>query len=78
LPSEAPQLVEKGGGEVGHGFTERTTFVVSPDGTIAAAIDGYVAYRLLGETALADEVAEMRLLIAQTAPDLYISPAVIC
>ena len=52
--------------------------MVSPDGTIAAAIDGYVAYRLLGETALADEVAEMRLLIAQTAPDLYISPAVIC
>jgi peroxiredoxin Q/BCP len=40
LPSEAPQLVEKGGGEVGHGFTERTTFVVSPDGMIAAAIGG--------------------------------------
>jgi hypothetical protein len=37
------------------------------------AFDGYVSYRLLGETALADEIAEMRLLIAQTAPDLYIT-----
>lgn len=28
------------GVEVGHGFTERTTFVVSPDGKIAATIGG--------------------------------------
>jgi peroxiredoxin len=26
--------------EVGHGFAERTTFVVSPDGIIAATIGG--------------------------------------
>ncbi|MGC1387832.1 MAG: hypothetical protein WA807_07490 [Steroidobacteraceae bacterium] len=37
------------------------------------AFDGYVSYRLLDETALADEIADMRHLIDQTAPDLQIT-----
>ena len=37
------------------------------------AFDGYVSYRLLDEAALADEIEDMRQLIEQTAPDLYIT-----
>jgi hypothetical protein len=37
------------------------------------AFDGYVSYRLLDETALAGEIADMSLLIEQTAPDLHIT-----
>jgi hypothetical protein len=37
------------------------------------AFDGYIAYRVLDETALADEIADMRLLIAQQSPDLHIT-----
>jgi hypothetical protein len=37
------------------------------------AFEGYVSYRLLDETALADEIADMHLLIVQAAPDLYIT-----
>jgi len=37
------------------------------------AFDGYVAYRLLDERALAREIAEMRELIDQTASDLVIT-----
>ena len=36
------------------------------------AFDGYVSYRLLDETALADQIADMHALIKQSAPDLYI------
>ena len=36
------------------------------------AFDGYVAYRLLDEGALTDEIADMRGLIDQTAPELSI------
>lgn len=36
------------------------------------AFDGYVAYRLLDETALAREIKDMRLLIEQSAPTLVI------
>ena len=37
------------------------------------AFDGYVSYRLLDETALSREIAEMRLLIEQSSPDLVIT-----
>jgi hypothetical protein len=37
------------------------------------AFDGYVSYRLLDETMLADQIADMRLLIEQSAPDLHIT-----
>lgn len=37
------------------------------------AFDGYVSYRLLDEGALADEIADMHLLIEQLAPDLQIT-----
>ncbi len=37
------------------------------------AFDGYVSYRLLDEAALAPQIAEMRLLVAQSAPDLHIT-----
>ena len=37
------------------------------------AFDGYVSYRLLDEAALADEIADMHLLIEQLAPDLQIT-----
>jgi len=37
------------------------------------AFDGYVSYRLLDETALAHEIADMRVLIDQSAPHLYIT-----
>ncbi len=37
------------------------------------AFDGYVSYRLLDEQALAREIADMRVLIARTAPDLVIT-----
>ncbi|XSG83145.1 MAG: hypothetical protein ACPW61_05025 [Methyloligella sp. ZOD6] len=37
------------------------------------AFDGYVSYRLLDETALASEIAEMRSLIDRTAPQLTIT-----
>ncbi len=37
------------------------------------AFDGYVSYRLLDEEALAREMADMRTLIAHTAPDLVIT-----
>ncbi|WP_404383011.1 hypothetical protein [Caenispirillum salinarum] len=37
------------------------------------AFDGYVSYRLLDETALADEIAEMRGLMDRTWPDLHIT-----
>lgn len=37
------------------------------------AFDGYVTYRLLDETALSREIAEMRTLIDRTAPDLFIT-----
>src|SRR5450759_2506164 len=41
-----------------------------------AAFDGYVSYRLLDEKALSREIAEMRLLIEQSSPDLVITQAV--
>lgn len=37
------------------------------------AFDGYVSYRLLDETALSAQIAEMRFLIARSAPGLYIT-----
>jgi len=37
------------------------------------AFDGYVSYRLLDETALADQIADMRRLIELSAPDLVIT-----
>jgi hypothetical protein len=37
------------------------------------AFDGYVSYRLLDETALAREIAEMRVLIDSAAPQLMIT-----
>jgi hypothetical protein len=37
------------------------------------AFDGYVSYRLLDDTALADEIADMRLIIERTAPELLIT-----
>ncbi len=37
------------------------------------AFDGYVSYRLLDETELADEIADMRLLVEQSAPHLHIT-----
>jgi len=37
------------------------------------AFDGYVSYRLLDETALADEIADMHLLIELQNPDLQIT-----
>jgi hypothetical protein len=37
------------------------------------AFDGYVSYRLLDETALGAQIADMRLLIAQSAPGLHIT-----
>ncbi|MDE1922852.1 MAG: hypothetical protein KGL92_14010 [Gammaproteobacteria bacterium] len=37
------------------------------------AFDGYVSYRLLDETALAPQIADMRLLVAQAAPGLHIT-----
>jgi len=37
------------------------------------AFDGYVSYRLLDDTALADEIADMRLLIERSARDLHIT-----
>jgi len=37
------------------------------------AFDGYISYRLLDETALSREIAEMRLLIERTAPQLVIT-----
>jgi len=37
------------------------------------AFDGYVSYRLLDEAALAREIADMRLLIEQSAADLHIT-----
>jgi hypothetical protein len=37
------------------------------------AFDGYVSYRLLDETALSREIAEMRLLIERAAPQLVIT-----
>jgi hypothetical protein len=37
------------------------------------AFDGYLAYCALDATALADEVADMRQLIEQSAPDLHIT-----
>jgi hypothetical protein len=37
------------------------------------AFDGYVAYRSLDERALSREIADMRRLIDQTAPDLWIT-----
>ena len=37
------------------------------------AFDGYVSYRLLDEKALSQEIADMRLLIDRSAPDLLIT-----
>jgi hypothetical protein len=37
------------------------------------AFDGYVSYRLLDETALSAQIADMRLLVAQSAPGLHIT-----
>lgn len=37
------------------------------------AFDGYISYRLLDETALSREIAEMRLLIGHAAPQLMIT-----
>jgi hypothetical protein len=37
------------------------------------AFDGYVSYRLLDESALSREIADMRLLIDRSAPDLRIT-----
>lgn len=37
------------------------------------AFDGYVSYRLLDEAALSRQIADMRLLIDRTAPDLVIT-----
>ena len=37
------------------------------------AFDGYVSYRLLDETALANQIADMHLLITQSAPHLHIT-----
>lgn len=37
------------------------------------AFDGYVSYRLLDETALAPQIADMRLLVARSAPGLHIT-----
>jgi hypothetical protein len=37
------------------------------------AFDGYVAYRLLDEIALADEIAEMRALVERSASDLQLT-----
>ena len=37
------------------------------------AFDGYISYRLLDETALADEIADMHLLIEQQSPNLQIT-----
>jgi hypothetical protein len=39
------------------------------------AFDGYVSYRLLDEKALSREIADMRLLIDQSAADLHITQA---
>ena len=33
-------MTDTRGKEIGHGFTERTTFVVTPDGKVAATIGG--------------------------------------
>ena len=40
IDPEEPGFKDTRGVEVGHGFAERTTFVVSPDGIIAATIGG--------------------------------------
>ncbi len=37
------------------------------------AFDGYVAYRILNEDALSREIADMRKLVTQSAPDLVIT-----
>ena len=37
------------------------------------AFDGYVSYRLLDETALSREIADMRLLVERSAPELVIT-----
>lgn len=37
------------------------------------AFDGYVSYRQLNEAALGAQIADMRFLIAQSAPDLHIT-----
>jgi hypothetical protein len=37
------------------------------------AFDGYVAYRLVDETALSREIADMRLLVDDTAPQMHIT-----
>jgi len=37
------------------------------------AFDGYVSYRLLDEVALGTQIADMRLLVAQSAPGLHIT-----
>jgi len=37
------------------------------------AFDGYVSYRLLDEAGLGAQIADMRLLIEQSAPDLHIT-----
>jgi len=40
IDPEEPGFKDTRGVEVGHGFAERTTFVVAPDGVIAATIGG--------------------------------------
>lgn len=37
------------------------------------AFDGYVSYRLLDQEALAEEIAEMRVLVDQSAPQLHVT-----
>ena len=40
VKAEAPGFKDTRGVEIGHGFAERTTFIVTPDGKIAATVGG--------------------------------------
>lgn len=40
MKAGAPGAKDTRGAEIGHGFAERTTFIVTPDGKIAATIGG--------------------------------------
>src|SRR5262249_55111784 len=37
---ERPGVKDIHGDDIGHGFAERTTFVITPDGKVAAAVGG--------------------------------------
>ena len=40
VKAEAPGFKDTRGVEIGHGFAERTTFIVTPDGKVAATVGG--------------------------------------